>query len=154
MNTSLKWLALASLANLVGNSVGTIIALQQNLRAGLGSIANGPDVLQDFLGLKGTALSAPLSFLFIQLVTTLFALRPGRLGRIGIAGLTFIGLFYTLAQAGEPIVLRQLHPGGFDLTQFSILLVNIASSILMFWIGIKSWRLHRTSPAIATQPRP
>ena len=149
MNTSLKWLLLASLTNLVGNSLGTVVALQQNLSAELGSVSNRQTVLQDFLGLKGTALSAPFAFLVIQLAMTLLALRPGWWGRLGVAALAFIGLFYTLAQAGEPIVLRQFSPGGFDLVQFLVLSINIASAAAMFVFGIKAWRrTRRLQPAV------
>ena len=83
MNTSLKWLLLASLTNLVGNVLGTMLALQYNLTGDFGSWLNGQDVLRDFLTFKGTALSAPLPFLLIQLGLTILALRPGRSGRIG-----------------------------------------------------------------------
>ena len=150
MNISLKWLITASILNLVGNSLGALISLGQNLAADWGGSLNGQDVLRDFLGFKGTALSAPLSFMLIQLVITLLALRPERLGKAGVGGLTFIGLFYTLAQLGEPIVMRQFHPGGFDLTQFIILLVNIASALAMLIFGIKAWRTKRAYIAAAT----
>jgi hypothetical protein len=59
MNTALKWLVLASITNLIGNSFGTFIAFQQNLSADWGGALNGQDVVRDFLGFKGTALSAP-----------------------------------------------------------------------------------------------
>ena len=99
-----------------------------------------------------TALSAPLSFMLIQFVITWLALRPGRAGRVGVGALTFFGLFYTLAQAGEPILLRQFQAGGFDVVQFVILLVNILSATMMLLMGIRTWR---TVPAsqIATTSR-
>lgn len=147
MNTS-KWLVLASLINLASNSLGTVIALQNNLAADFGGFLGGQDVLRDFLTFKGTSLSAPLVFLLIQLVLTGLTLRPGRLGVIGVAGLTFLGLFFTLAQAGEPIVLRLLRPGGFDVAQFIVLLVNIISAIAMLVIGIQTWRTLRASARI------
>lgn len=150
MSISLKRLVVASFVNLVSNSLGTVIALQQNLAAELGSVPNAQDVLQDFLGLKGTALSAPLSFILIQLALTILTLRPGTPGRIGVGGLTFVGLFYTLAQAGEPIVLRQFSPGGFDFAQFIILLVNISSAIAMLILGIRTWRTMRASQAVVS----
>jgi hypothetical protein len=145
MHTSLKWLVTASLVNLVGNSLGAVISLGQNLAADWGGTLNGQDVLRDFLGFKGTALSAPLSFMLIQLVIILLALRPGRLGKVGVGGLIFIGLFYTLAQVGEPIVLRLFHPGGFDLLQFLVLMLNIISAIAMLVMGIRAWRTMRVS---------
>ena len=148
MNTSLKWLVTSSFVNLFGNSLGTLIALQQNLAAELGSVPNAQDVLQDFLGLKGTALSAPLSFILIQLALTILTLQPGTPGRIGVGGLTFVGLFYTLAQAGEPIGLRQFSPGGFNFAQFIILLVNISSAVAMLILGIKTWRTMRASQPV------
>lgn len=150
MNTSLRWLVTASITNLLGNSLGTIVALQQNLAADWGGSLNGQNVLQDFLGFKGTALSAPLSFMLVQLVITWLALKPGRLGRIGVGGLTFIGLFYTLAQAGEPILLRQFQPDGFHLFQFAILLVNILSAAAMLVFGIQAWRATRVPQAVAS----
>jgi hypothetical protein len=148
MNNALKWLVVASITNLAGNSFGTVIALQQNLAADWGGALNGQDVLRDFLGFKGTALSAPLPFMLIQLMLTLLTLRPGRSRSAGIAALTFIGLFYTVAQAGEPIVLRLLSPGGFDLAQAIALVVNEASAIAMLVLGIRTWRIMRTSQPI------
>lgn len=148
MNNALKWLVLASIINLIGNSLGTVIALQQNLVADWGGALNGQNVLRDFLGFKGTALSAPLPFMLIQLMFTLLALRPGRSRSIGIAALTFIGLFYTLAQAGEPIVLRLLSPDGFDLAQAVAFLVNEASAIAMLVMGIRAWRISHFSQPI------
>ncbi len=149
MNTSLKWLIIASLVNLLGNSLGAVISLGQNLAADWGGSLNGQDVLRDFLGLKGTALSAPLSFMLIQLVIILLVLRPGRLGKVGVGGLTFIALFYALAQIGEPIVLRQFRPGGFDLVQSLVLLLNIASAIAMLVLGIRAWRSRPVSQSVA-----
>ncbi len=146
MNTSLKWLVLASFTNLVGNSFGTVIAFQQNLTANWGGSLNGQNVLRDFLGFRGTALSAPLPFMLTQLMITLLVLRPGRSRLIGVAALTFVGLFYTLAQAGEPIVLRLLSPGGFNLAQALAFIVNEASAIAMLIMGIRAWRIVRPQP--------
>jgi len=141
MTNSLKWLVLASLTNLVGNSVGTRLALQHNLTGDFGGWLNGQDVLRDFLTTNGTALSAPLPFLLIQLGLTIL----GGSGRIGVGGLTFVGAFYTIAQLGEPIVLRVWSPSGFDPAQASVLFVNVASAIAMFVFGIRAWRTMRAS---------
>ncbi len=73
MNTSLKWLVTASIVNVAGNTLGTVVAINRNLAAGLGSVPNSNSVLKDFLGLKGTALSGPLAFMLIQLVLTILA---------------------------------------------------------------------------------
>jgi hypothetical protein len=146
MSNSLKWLQLASLTNLVSN------ALQQNLAGDFGGFLNGQDVLRDFLGLKGTALSAPLSFMLIQLGLTILAQRPGRSGRVGVGGLAFVGLFYTLAQVGEPIGLRLLRPSAFDLAQFIVFLVNVVSAIAMLVFGVIAWRKMRVSAPIMGEP--
>ena len=66
MNHPLKWLVLASLTNLVGNVLGTTLALQHNLTAGFGGFIHGQDVFHDFIS-TGTALSAPLTYMLIQL---------------------------------------------------------------------------------------
>ena len=148
MNNTSKWLVLASLANLVGNSLGTMLALQHNLTGDFGGWLNGQDVLRDFLTTTGTALSAPLPFLLIQLGLTILVLRPGRSGRIGVGGLTFVGAFYTIAQLGEPIVFRVWSPGGFDPAQAVVLFVNVASAIAMLVLGIRTWRTMRASVPI------
>ena len=145
VTNSLKWLVLASLTNLVGNVLGTMLALQHNLTAGFGGFIRSQDVLRDFLTTTGTALSAPLPFLLIQLGLTILALRPGRSGRIGVGGLTFVGAFYTIAQLGEPIVLRVWSPSGFDPAQATVLFVNVVSSIAMLVTGIRAWRTMRAS---------
>ena len=146
--SSLKWLVLASLANLVGNSLGTMLALQYNLTGDFGGWLNGQDVLRDFLTFKGTALSAPLPFMLIQLGLTILALRPGRSGRIGVGGLTFVGAIYTIGQLGEPIVFQVWSPGGFDPAQAVVLFVNVASAIAMLVLGIRAWRTMRASVPI------
>ena len=148
MTNSLKWLVLASLTNLVGNGFGTMLAFQHNLTGDFGGFLNGQDVLRDFLTTTGTALSAPLPFLLIQLGLTILALRPGRSGRIGVGGLTFVGAFYTIAQLGEPIVLRVWSPSGFDPAQAVVLFVNVASAIAMLVLGIRAWRTMRASVPI------
>jgi hypothetical protein len=148
MTNSLKWLVLASLTNLVGNSLGTMLALQHSLAGDFGGWLNGQDVLRDFLTFKGTALSAPLPFLLIQLGLTILALRPGRSGRIGVGGLTFVGAFYTIAQLGELIVFRVWSPGGFDPAQAVVLFMNVASAIAMLVLGIRTWRTMRASVPI------
>ena len=145
MTNSLKWLGLASLVNLVGNVFGTMLALQHDLVGDFGGWLNGQDVLRDFLTFKGTALSAPLPFMLIQLGLTILALRPGRLGRIGVGGLAFVGAFYTIAQLGEPIVFRVWSPSRFDPAQAVVLFVNITSAIAMLVLGIRAWRTMRAS---------
>jgi hypothetical protein len=145
MTQSLKWLVAASVVNLISNSLGTLVAFQYHLTAGFGGLLHGEDMVRDFVTFNGTALSAPLPFLLIQLVLTGLALRPARVGDIGVMGLIVVGALYTLAQLGEPIVLRMISPGGFDLLQAIILMVNEASSLAMLIVGIQIWRSARPS---------
>lgn len=146
--SSLKWLVLASITNLVGNSLGIILAVQNNLIADLGGTLHGEDASRDFIS-SGTALSAPLQFMLIQLAFTVLTLSSGWLRKIGIAGLTFFGLIYTPAQLLERIILRLLSPGGFDLAQFSVYVVNVITAIAMLVFGIWAWRTERKSAPVA-----
>jgi hypothetical protein len=144
MPKSLKWLVAASLVNLLSNSLGTFVAFQHHLTAAFGGFLNGQDILRDFLTFNGTALSAPFPFLLFQLVPTGLALRPTGARNFGVIGLIALGLIYTFGQLGEPIVLRMISPGGFDLLQAFILIVNVASSSAMFILGIQVWRTARS----------
>ena len=134
------FLVIASLVSLVANSLGTILALRHNLPADFGGFLNGHNVLRDFLGFNGTALSAPFPFMLIQLTLTVMVLRSTRGSGVGIKGLTFFGALYTVAQLGEPIVLRLLQPGGFDLAQALVLMLAFISSTATFIFGVRAWR--------------
>lgn len=141
----------ASIVNLIANTLGTILALQHNLTADFGGFLNGQNVLRDFLGFNGTALSAPFPFMLIQLALTILALRSGQQKRIGVKGLTLVGALYTVAQLGEPIVLRLLQPGGFDLAQALVLFLAVGSSFAMFVFGVRAWRELRTLQPISSR---
>jgi hypothetical protein len=148
---TLTSLVIASTVNLVANTLGTILALQHNLPADFGGFLNGQNVLRDFLGFNGTALSAPFPFMLIQLALTFLTLRPGQLKAIGVKGLTFVGALYTVAQLGEPIVLRLLQPRGFDLAQALVLLLALISSTAMFLFGVREWRELRTTQPVSSR---
>ena len=110
MHPTFRALIWASVLNLIGNGVGALVAIQHNLISDLGGGLRGVAPLPDFLGTNGTALSAPLLFMVIQLIFTVLALRSGLLRTIGVTGLTLAGLLYTPAQAGEHIVAAPPHP--------------------------------------------
>jgi hypothetical protein len=143
-------LVIASGVSLAANTMGTILALQQNLTADFGGFLNGQNVLRDFLGINGTALSAPFPFLLIQLILTVLTIRSGRSAAIGAKGLTFVGALYTVAQLGEPIVWRLIQPGGFDLAQAIILFFALVSSTAMFVFGIRAWQEIRVSIPVSS----
>ena len=139
MGKSLFGLFLSSILYLVSASIGTVVAFQQNLTANFGGILQSKGILSDFLIINGTALSAPLPFLVIQLLFTVLLARKGTSVRVGVIGLTVLGAFYTPAQLGEPLFLRQFTPGNFILIQAFILAANLIFSLLMLIFGITAW---------------
>jgi hypothetical protein len=62
-----------------------------------------------------------------------------------VAGLTLLGGIYTLAQLGEPIVLRILNPASFDLAQAVVLAADLMLSAAMLIFGIREWRGRRAT---------
>jgi hypothetical protein len=144
MTTSSKRLLTASVANLVSNTLGILLALQHNLVSDLGGTFHGHDVLHDYLTTTRTALSAPVPFMLIQLVLTMLLLRTDRWRQVGAAGLTFFGLLYTLAQGGEHILFRLLTPSGSDALQALVFFINVGSAVAMLVFGIFAWKEVRT----------
>jgi len=144
MNTSLKWLALASLTHLVGNILGTVIVPPRNLAAKFGGLIDGQVSLGDFLSTFGTVMSVPIAVWLIQLGLTLLALRPGWSGRIGVGGLIFVGAFYTITGLGTGIVLL-LSAGGVDRQQTIAFWMNVPLTIAMMVLGINAWKTIRVA---------
>jgi hypothetical protein len=140
MSKTLKGLVLFSTCNLVCMSIGAILSIVLQLPARFGGLLSGNNVLQDFLYMNGTAVSPDLWFLLGQFVLIGCALRRGRVGMVGVIGLTLVGAVTTLGQLGEPITVRAFSPATFDGAQTSLVAVNIASSLLMFVFGILEWR--------------
>ena len=152
MGKSFFWLFISSILYLVSASIGTFIAFQQNLTANFGGILQSRDIVSDFLIINGTALSPPLPFMIIQLLFTVLILKKGKSVTVGVIGLAVMGAIYTLAQLGEPILLRQFTPVNFNPTQATILTANLIFSLFMFISGILAWisikRLARTQSVI------
>ena len=152
MGKSFFWLFISSILYLVSASIGTFIAFQQNLTANFGGILQSRDIVSDFLIINGTALSPPLPFMIIQLLFTVLILKKGKSVTVGVIGLAVMGAIYTLAQLGEPILLRQFTPVNFNPTQVTILTANLIFSLFMFISGILAWisikRLARTQSVI------
>jgi hypothetical protein len=142
MSKMLKGLVLFSALNLVSMSIGATLSIVLHLPARFGGLFSGNDVLQDFL-LIGTALSPDLWLLLGEFVLIGCALRRGRVGMVGVIGLTLMGAVFTVGQLGEPITVRAFSPATFDGAQAILVAVNIASSLLMFVFGILEWRSRR-----------
>ena len=153
MSKTLKGLVLFSACNLVSMSIGATLSIVLHLPAQFGGLLSGNDVLQDFLFLNGTALSPDLWLLLGQFVLIGCALRRGRVGMVGVIGLTLLGAVTTLGQLGEPITVRAFSPATFDGVQAGLVAVNIASSLLMVVFGILEWRSRRrANRAMGAQP--
>ena len=144
MNTYQRNLVIVSGLYLVSSGLGVWLSIRYNLTANLGGFLHGQDVVRDFLTGNGTALSAPLEFLLLQVVFTFLILRGGWGRYMGVNGLLLLGAVYTLAQLGEPITLRMLHPATFDPAQALVLAANVILSALMVLFGILS-RLQQKS---------
>lgn len=143
MSKTLKGLILFSACNLVSASIGAILSIALHLPARFGGLLSGNDVLQDFLFMNGTALSPDLWLLLGQLALIGCALRRGRVGMVGVIGLTLLGAVATLGQLGEPITVGAFRPATFNGAQASLVAVNIAGSLLMVVFGLLEWRSRR-----------
>ena len=143
MRNYLKPLVLASSLCLMSNGLGAAVSIQRRLTADFGGFLNGQDVIRDFIGINGTALSAPLIFLLLQAICILLTRRSARGGMTGVTGLTVLGAIYTLAQLGEPITLRMIRPSTFDPLEALILAANILFAALMSVFGFLEWKRYR-----------
>ena len=149
---TLKGLVLFSFLTLASASVGALFAIMTNLPARFGSLLTGDHVLQDFLTLNGTALSPDLAMLVGQLLLTLCTLRRGRVGMVGVIGLTIYGACVICGQLGEPIIESAFSPATFNGAQASLLVANIIFPLLMVVFGAREWRSRRRgAQALAPQ---
>lgn len=153
MSKTLKGLILFSLFSLVSASVGAAFAIATHLPARFGGMLTGNDVLQDFLQVNGTALSPDLAMLLGQLALTICALWRGRVGMVGVVGLTIYGACVVCGQLGEPIVVQAFSPATFHVAQAGLVAANIVFPLLMCASGVLEWRSRRqTNRAPRAQP--
>jgi hypothetical protein len=145
-SNTLQWLILSSLGYLMTASIGAALAITMDLPARFGGILNGTDVPRDFLIINGTALSPDLAMLLGQLALTLCAPRRGRVGMVGVVGLTVLGVCYVAGQLGEPILLQTFTPARFNAAQAALVAANIAFSSLMVVFGMLAWRNRGDDP--------
>jgi hypothetical protein len=140
MSKSLNGLVLFSACNLVSMSIGAILSIALNLPAQFGGLLSGNGVLRDFLLINGTALSPDLWMLLGQLVLIGCVFRRGRVGMVGVIGLTLLGAVTAIGQLGEPITARALNSATVDGLQTSLVAINIVTSLLMVIFGVLEWR--------------
>jgi len=158
MSKYLLWLLASSLGCLLIECVGAGLGIATYLPARFGGLLHGRNVVLDFLLLSGTALSPPLVLMVAHALCMLCALSPGRIGSVGVAGLTLLGAGYFIGQLGEPILAQSLNPATFNALHASIALLIIVLSALMVVLGVCEWRQRQlanktTSTGMATDVR-
>jgi hypothetical protein len=139
-----KILIVVSLLYLVNASIGTTIAIQDNLPS-VTLFKSGLPALEDFLFGFGTALSPPLFLCIAVVVCIILAFQPERPGNIGITGLVILGVLYTIGAFAETITYRVLNPATFDLPKALVVIVEIVLPLAM--IGLGGWVLMRRRQA-------
>ena len=146
-----KSLIIVSIVYLVNTSIGTTIAIHENLPS-VTLVKSGLPAWEDFLVGFGTALSAPLVLCLALVVCIILALQAKRLGTIGVAGLVILSVFFIVGTFAETITYRVLAPATFDLPKALVVVAHIVLSLLM--IGLGSWELARkrqASPHLSKQ---
>src|SRR5258708_12797297 len=88
-----KSLIIVSIVYLVNTSIGTTIAIHENLPS-VTLVRSGLPAWEDFLVGFGTALSAPLVLCLATVVCIILALQTKRLGTIGTPGLVILTVFF------------------------------------------------------------
>lgn len=135
MKSPQERLLLASGLYLIFAIIGTWLAIQQKLPAHLFGLVKSRDPLRDF-PLLGTALSAPLVVLAIQMALML-GLLWGIRQRECALGLVVLGGLFLLGQLSEPIV-RQAFADARRAQIAVIVLANLLCPLGMIIFGLQS----------------
>jgi hypothetical protein len=129
-------LIVTSILSLVNASVGTVIAVKENLPSVTPILTTGKPALEDFLTGNGTALSPPLYLCIITLLLILLAFLPKWPGMVGIVGLTILGGIFLLGEFVETNTYRVLNPVTFNLPVALEVLIEIVLALLMIAFGV------------------
>lgn len=137
-------LAFASLLYVAWSIVAGIIAIARGLPAEFGGSESQNSVTQEFVYGMGTALSPPLYWLVVLLVSVALLPRADVWGTVGAAVLTASGVLTFVGALGEPITWRVLAPATFDpllaLIQAGMIVIPVAVAIF----GWQEFRRRRT----------
>ena len=139
-----RTLILVSLLYLVNASIGTVIAIQENLPS-VTLFKNGLPAQEDFLIGFGTALSPPLFFCIMAALLVIMTLQPKRLGEIGVTGLAILGMLFTIGAFAETITYQVLNPATFDLPKALVVVAEIVLPLAVIVLG--GWELVRRRQA-------
>src|SRR5712691_10334250 len=128
-------LIITSILSLVNASIGTVIAVKENLPSVTPVFTTGKPALEDFLTGNGTALSPPLYLYLVAVLFLILACLPKGLGTVGVAGLTILGMIFLLGEFAEKLTYRVFNPASFDLSLALVELASIVLPLLMITFG-------------------
>ena len=129
-------LIIIAILSLVNATIGTTIAVKENLPSVTPILSTGKPALEDFLTGNGTALSPPLYLCIITLLLIILAFQPKLPGKIGVVGLTILGFIFLLGEFVETNTYRVLNPVTCYLPVTLDVLVEIILALLMITFGI------------------
>jgi hypothetical protein len=129
-------LIITSILSLVNAGIGTLIAVKQNLPSITPILTTGKQPLEDFLTGNGTALSPPLYLCIVTLLLILLAFQPKWPGKVGVFGLTILGLIFLIGEFIETNTYRVLNPTTFNLPVTLDVLTEIILALLMITFGV------------------
>jgi hypothetical protein len=120
---------ITSILYLIYAASSTLIAVSENLPSAtfITFLTTGKPALEDFLTGNGTALSPPLYLCIAAILLLILACLSKRLGIVGIAGLTILGMIFLSGIFVERLTYRVLNPATFD---FHLALVELAAIVL------------------------
>jgi len=142
-SATLKRLTISVILYMVIALIAGMVAIAQNLPAEFAGSSTGLTAMQDFMYGMGTALSPPLYLLPIQIALLWLAHKRDQWGKIGVAGLTLIGLMTCIGALGEPINRRIFNPATFDPIKSLIMLAMILIPAAIVVFGVMEWSRPR-----------
>jgi hypothetical protein len=130
-------LIISSILYLTYAASSTLIAVRENLPSAtfITFLTTGKPALDDFLTGNGTALSPPLYLCIAAILLLILACLPGWPGRVGIAGLTMLGIIFLSGIFVEKLTYRVLNPATFDFHLAIVELFAIVLPLLMIVFG-------------------
>jgi hypothetical protein len=120
--------------------IAGLVAIAQALPAQFAGSSTGLTATQDFLYGMGTALSPPLYRLPSQITLLWLARRRDLGGKVGVGGLTVIGLMTCFGALGEPINRRIFNPATFDPLKAVLMASMILIPVVIMIFGLMEWR--------------
>jgi hypothetical protein len=126
---------------LLNAGIGTVVAVARKLPYLFGGPGDPATVAIDF-PTKGTALSPPLTAMFLLAALTLLVLRKDRWGLVGVAAVCILAVPLTIGGVMEPIVWEPL------LVALSLLGIGLPPLMIIFGVPefVERWHANRPAP--------